>query len=228
MKRIILFLFFVLSISTGFGQSAFKKDLRNVVEISFPVPASFKIVGTDTVYYARQYSSYYFALSKDFSGDPNFTVEKDSLDSFYEGVIRGTVATAKGALIKQNFFLINGLRGVEFEFVSTDNPHLPNLRFQRSLYLNKKLVNYSYWTVSDSLGINASKKDQFFNSISIKADKNNLKQYTESKDLLTKIQRAVGSTVPLVISAVMLICSVVLIILLIKRRNKNIRKFRKR
>lgn len=174
MRRIILFFLLALSVS-AFAQQPYKQAIHQTCEVTFPDKPVLKTVEDCDVYSKTIKSAFYLALVK--SSGEEFL--KDSIDVFYKGVVDGNLKTPKGELVYKKDILIDGLKGLEFEFIAQRSSGLPNVRFQQILYVDKQFFTFSFWTYQDSLKINEPKKSLFFNSIHVIADKNHL---TQGKD----------------------------------------------
>ena len=98
---------------------------------------------------------------------------KDHISSFYGGVIKGVIGAVntKGTLIYKKDIIIDGVQGMEFEYLSTLNPKVPDVRFQRCVFFNDKVYNLCHWVFTDSVKETEQNRMQFFNSFHINLTK---------------------------------------------------------
>lgn len=218
MKRLLL-LFLLSNSAVAFSQSAFKLTIDSLSTVSLPGKPSLKKNDTTTVYFIHQYSAEYIILVQDFKKRKDFVLHQDSLSAFYQGVVEGGVGAARNStLLSKNEVTVNGFKAIDFEY-KVDSTLLPDVRFQRSIILNKQMITYCFWTFSDSAKINTPKKDAFFKSIAIIADKNKTKQYTQG-NLATVLGSFAGSTMAIAVIALIGIGFVFLIRKLIYKKIK--------
>jgi hypothetical protein len=218
MKKLLVILL-LLNAGIAFSQSATKVNLDNLTQVTFPGKPADKGFENQKVYFLKDSTAYYLALSKNMSKLPGFSLQKDSLNEFYTGIIEGTVKTAGGKLIYKKDILIDGFKAIEFEYTLT-NPNLPALSFQRSIFLNGKIISCNFMTSEENLKTNEPKRDAFFKSITVTADKSTIKQSTGA-DTAFKVGYSIGYIIGVVFSLAVLIAIIVGVVFLIKRISKG-------
>lgn len=103
-------------------------------------------------------------------------IHSDKLSEFYDGNIQGFLDAAQGKLIIKKPFEMDGLKGMEIEFVTTANPNLPDLRFARFILVNNTLITVYFMTSSENRQATQTARTQFLNSLTITGDKTSLTQ----------------------------------------------------
>jgi hypothetical protein len=176
--KILFLLTLVSNFNTGYCQVRIKIQVDSLCEITFPEVPQTNDMDNNKVYYLNNPRTNYFVLVQDLTNG-KISLTADSLDSFYQGTIEGVLESksTKGRLIYQKKILIDGFKGMEFEYQSNLNPKLPDIRFNRIILLNEKLYNYSFWTFKDSIKTYSAEKERFLNSFHITANKEKIKQY---------------------------------------------------
>jgi len=178
MRKATILIAIILSAVNAYSQHHFVQKLDSIATIIFPDTPKTKVADINSGFFYSTPNVRYIALVQDFRAQ-KFSLTADSLDSFYSGVTDGVseASNTKGKLISKKNIVIDGFKGMEFEYESNLNPNVPNYRFQRMVLLNGKLYNYSFWTFKDSVKNNTVKKDIFFRSFHIIGNKENIKQY---------------------------------------------------
>ena len=177
MKRLFV-LFFLLYTGIAFGQD-FKLKIDSLVTATLPGKPASKKNDTGQVYFYKRYASEYIILLQNFKYYKKFSLQKDSLSAFYDGVVEGHLRLPHSKLLSKNEVTINGFKAIDFSYKADSTHGLPDVRFQRAIFLDHYMITFSYWTSSDSLQKNLPNKDAFLNSIAIIADKGKTKQYTD-------------------------------------------------
>lgn len=214
MKKILVILL-LLNTGIAFSQSGVKVKLENLAEVTFPAAPVTKTVENQEVSFLKDSTAYYLTISKDMSKLPGFSLQKDSLNEFYTGIIEGTIKTSGGKLIYKKDILIDGFKAIEFKYTII-NPNLPALSFQRTVFLNGKIISCTFMTSEENLKTNEPKRDAFFKSITVTADKSITKQYTDNNSAF-KAGYSIGYILGLVIGIGIIVLIIVGAILLIKR-----------
>jgi hypothetical protein len=178
LKRLLL-LFFLLYTGIAFGQSNFKLNIDSLAVVSLPGKPASKKNDTGQIYFYKKYASEYIVLLQNFKYYKKFSLQKDSLSAFYEGVVEGHLRLPHSKLLSKNEVTINSFKAIDFSYKADSTHGLPDVRFQRAIFLDHYMITFSYWTSSDSLQKNLPNKEAFFNSIAIIADKDKTKQYTD-------------------------------------------------
>jgi len=178
MKRSLL-LFLLLYTGIAFGQSSFKLKIDSLAVVNLPGKPASKKNDTGQIYFYKKYASEYIILLQNFKYYKKFSLRQDSLSAFYEGVVEGHLRAPHSKLLSKNEVTINGFKAIDFSYKADSTHGLPDVRFQRAIFLDHYMITFSYWTSSDSLQKNLPNKDAFLNSIAIIADKDKTKQYTD-------------------------------------------------
>lgn len=218
MKKLLIILL-LLNTGIAFSQSGVKVKLENLAEVTFPAAPATKTVENQEVSFLKDSTAYYLSISKDMSKLPGFSLQKDSLNEFYTGIIEGTIKTSGGKVIYKKDILIDGFKAVEFEYTIT-NPNLPALSFQRTIFLDGKVISCTFMTSEENLKTNEPKRDAFFKSITVTADKSTIKQ-SSGADTAYKVGYSIGYIIGVVFSIAVLIAIIVGVVFLIKRSSKG-------
>jgi len=179
MKYKLLLVFFFLYSELAFGQSPFKLKIDSLATVNLPGKPASKKNDTGAVYFYKKYASEYIVYLQNFNYYKKFSLRQDSLSAFYEGIVEGHLHTPLNKLISKNEVTVNGFKAIDFAYKADSTHGLPDVRFQRAVFLDHYMITFSYWTSSDSLQKNLPNKDAFFKSIAIIADKDKTKQYTD-------------------------------------------------
>jgi hypothetical protein len=213
--RKLLTLLLLLNTGVVFSQTGVKTNLGGLAEVTFPSKPANKDLGNQEVNFLKDSTAMYLTYVKDLGKEVGFSLMRDSLNEFYAGIIEGTIKSSGGRVIYKKNIEINGLPAIECEYTLT-NPNLPGIGFQRTIFLNKKLINCTFLTTEENIKINESKKDQFFGSIAIIADKSTIKQYT-NEDSAYKAGYSIGYILGVIIGLGIIVLIVVGAVFLIKR-----------
>lgn len=169
MKKTLTTILLLFGVFQLFGQTGYKQNIADLISITFPQKPALNDTLGHTVFQYADSTVIYMALYRKI--DPNdLLFKKDELPKFYDGMIEGIMGAAKGKLISKKSFEINGLKGVDIEFTSTD-PDLPDLRFMRLLLINNTIITTHILTQSENKQAAEVAKSKFINSIAIIADK---------------------------------------------------------
>lgn len=178
MKRLFP-LFLLLYTGLAFGQNNFKLNVDSLAVVTLPGKPASKKNDTGSVYFYKKYAAEYIILKQNFKYYKNFSLHKDSLSEFYDGIVNGHLRLPHSKLLSKNEVTINGFKAIDFSYKADSTHGLPDVRFQRAIFLDHYMITFSFWTSSDSLQKNLTNKEAFLNSITIIADKNKTKQYTD-------------------------------------------------
>jgi hypothetical protein len=161
MKKLFT-LFFLCCTQLAFSQTGVRVSLNNALSVTFPSkPVKSKTDSNTTVYSANQNGAYYIVSVKNLGEE----ISSDSLSNFYDGVVNSTIKKSNAKLVSKSSVSINDIKGIQFEYTVDNKAGFPDTRFQESVYSDKMLVSFSFWTFKDKLGAHASDKDIFLNSI---------------------------------------------------------------
>jgi hypothetical protein len=179
MKRRILIVFFLFSTCLPSFSQVFKQSIDSIATIDFPGKPDISDTMGYRVYNFAIGTEHYLLSIRDLFTISSFHLKDEELLDFYNSVIRGILDAAEGKLITKSNFVVSDLKAAEVEFISTSNPLLPDLRFSRLIFVNKKMIIYSFWTTSANKATTAIQRSNFLNSIRFSSNKSNLKQSTE-------------------------------------------------
>lgn len=182
-RTIPLIILLALGFSTCFAQPDVKQDLNGIASIAFPQKPQVQDNKIGKYFYVLSPTDYYFVQVRDVSKTPNFNIKQGDLDSLYNGLIHGTVMAMQGGkLLSQGKFKVGTLEGAESRYQFDTRTKVRRFVYQRVLFVNNTILNYSFWTTADSLAQTAQKRDHFFNSLAI-ITKDDLEQYNYSDSL---------------------------------------------
>lgn len=215
--HIIFIILFFSTLNQASAQEGYKQNLANLISINFPSkPTAKDTLGQQTFHYADANASY-IVFIMDLSKNQSFELKSGDLDEFYKGNVKGVLDAAKGKLISEKSFEIEGFKGLDIAYKSSSNPLLPDLRFKRILFLNGVMLSIDFWTLSANELKTKPERDKFFNSMTIIADKANLQQGISSTESAAyHIGYVIGS-----IAGWLVIPGLVLVIILVIRRRRK-------
>lgn len=178
MKRLLL-LFLLLNTGIAFCQTV-KLNLDSVVAVDLPGKPLIRRNDSSQAIVFKKYSGEYIIVVQNFNKRKNFKLSKDSLSAYYQGVIQGNLILLKHfTLLNNRDVNVDGFKAIDFEYKADSTKGLPDIRYQRAIFLNNYMITFCYWTFSDSLQVNLARKDAFFKSVTVIADKSKTKQYTD-------------------------------------------------
>lgn len=211
MKPTILFFVLFLSIFHVSGQSAYKQNLEGTFSITFPgKPTQTDTMGCNT-YACKDSDAIYLAIIK-----KPITLLQPLLSSKrhdqYEGAVKGALSVANGKLISKKTFEINGLKGLDIEYIATANPKLPDLRFDRFLFTNKGTFTFHFWTLSENKLATKKQRELFFNSLLVTGDKETLQNDKDS------IAFMFGTVIGYILAAVAFIGGIIFLVYKVSKK----------
>lgn len=121
----------------------------------------------------------YLATVKE-STEEDHVLDAAQLSEYYEGVIKGILAATNGNLISKKTFQIDSLSGIDLVYISHKNPDLPDLRFQRIIFINDALISINLMTSSENKAVAENTSSKFFNSFAINPSATALTQGMEN------------------------------------------------
>ncbi|MEO6522282.1 MAG: hypothetical protein ABIN91_11430 [Mucilaginibacter sp.] len=241
MQESRLFRNLLIAILLGFSQLALgqvRVNLNNSYSVTFPLkPLKTRADSITVVYSANQKGAYYIASVKDM-GKMADRSSNDSLKRFYNDLIKSTIKKLNGKLSYQKDITINGAKGVDFGYTIDSKTGFADTRFQQSVYLNKTLLSFSFWTFKDKLEANTADKEVFFNTIAtsteeappapytaaVKADTNIIDKTPAQQTASKATASRVGYSVGMLLGALILGAFIVGIIVLIRKTSSNNKK----
>jgi hypothetical protein len=167
MRKIVIAFLLIFGSIPAYCQHPFIQDLKNLATITFPdTPQIKKTPGrdyysfqTNGVMYMASVSRYYNSLGDKFT--------HDLTDTAYASLLREVSRLNESKLFYQTKIKINGLKGIEYAFVSTDDSS-KYYRYHRALYLNNTLVIYGLNSF-DSLKIDQTALHDFYAAFKVTA-----------------------------------------------------------
>jgi hypothetical protein len=150
----------------AFGQTGVRVNLNDLLSVTFPVnPTKTKTDSNATVYSANQNGAFYIVTVTNMSMRSDLSANSDSLQHFYDGLLNSTVKKLNAKLDYKESGTISDVKDIEFGYTLVSKAGFPDTRFERSVYLNKTLISFSFWTFKDKLQANTADRDIFFRSI---------------------------------------------------------------
>jgi hypothetical protein len=217
-KHLVLIFLFFSTTHFSFGQTWVKQNLSNLATISFPAqPIPIDTLGEKIFIYNTD-SSHYFISVKKLTG---LQLRENELDTFYYGFMKGVLKKTKGKLVSERPFRLDGLKGIEIEYVLTTNPNLSELRFARAIFFNNTIFFYNFWTSSGNREQTETDRNNFFKSFTATADKATIKQYTVMDD---DPSYKIGYFIGEILGFIFVITAIVGVIYLIVRGIQKIKK----
>src|SRR5688500_12103228 len=140
MKRKILVIVLLISTFLPSFSQVFKQSIDSIATIDFPGKPDFSDTMGYRIYNFATETEHYLLSIRDLSTISSFHLKDEDLLDFYNSAIRGILDGAEGKLITKSNFVVSGLKAAEVEFISISNPSLPDLRFWRLIFVNKKLI----------------------------------------------------------------------------------------
>jgi len=193
MKLKLLFSFVILlSCADAHSQPGYKQNFSDLATIAFPdTPKTTNNSGTIT-YKTTSDSNSYIVLVIDLQGKTTLSSAAD-LDTFYQGVIEGTVNPAKHTeIIYRKNILLEGQKALEFEYSFRADPSKTAFVYQRCVFFNNKAFAIMFATFNNKQTNNITLKDKFLNSFSITADKKTTRQFSNTSNLAYILGHALG------------------------------------
>jgi hypothetical protein len=163
MKKLLLIL---LTLTTAATFAQVRVNLNSNWAVTFPVkPIISKPDTATTIYTSNLNGAYYIATVKKLNNLPDITFNFDSLDHFYDALVNTTIKNSSATLSVKQTITLNDKRAISFGYTLPNSLSFPDTREQQSVYLNKVLVSFSFWTFKNKLDANMANKEVFFNSI---------------------------------------------------------------
>ncbi len=165
-KSIIISVTLLLSLSFGFGQSKFSQPLGNIASINFP--AEPKVLDTlgQKLYGLKTDSCNYTVVIGSINSDEDFEKNPNSLDKFFEGIVKGVLKKSNGELLTKKNIAVYSHRGIEIEYYFNRNEGERYLVTQQSIYAERQIFNLSIWEPVDKK-VSSKAKTDFLNSFKI-------------------------------------------------------------
>nr|WP_068892083.1 hypothetical protein [Pedobacter panaciterrae] len=212
MKKNLCTILLLFSAIFVFAQNPYKQNLVDLATITFPQkPETSDTLGNNSAYIMDS-TAIYSTSTRELDSDRLLQIHSDKLSEFYDGTIRGFLDAAQGKLISKKPFEMDGLKGVEIEFIATANPNLPDLRFARFILVNNTLITVYFMTLSENKQATQTARTQFLNSLTITADKTSLTQGVDNPTAY-----AIGSIIGTLMAWTVIFGVIAGIILLIRK-----------
>ena len=189
MKTItIIILLFVLPIA-AYCQQGFKQDLNHIASITFPDMPKTTVEKNETVFALNDSGIVYLAIAAPVQKGIKDYFTKNSNDSLFQGVIKGSLQSSKGILFYRKNVVMNGLKGLEFGYKAVLDS-VKSYRYHQAFYVNNTLIFYGYWS-KDSLQADDKGMRSFFNSFKLKVKPVDITQ-SDVSDLSFKAGEVIG------------------------------------
>jgi hypothetical protein len=230
-----IFLIIFLSVSS-FAFAQVRVNLDNLYTVTFPLnPTKTKTDTNTTVYSANQNGAFYIVMVKHMVKQFDYSTNSDSLQHFYDALLNTTVKKAGAKLVYKENLKISGNKGIDFGYTVENKAGFPDTRYQRSVYLNKTLISFSFWTFKNKLEASTADREIFFNTITTPTDEAPPAPYTAAvkavpadsgktpaPQIATKTTLSrVGYSVGYILGAVILTALIIGLIVFIKKTSKN-------
>lgn len=210
------FIFILLTTHSLTAQDWDSTQLNNFASITFPFKPNRMDTLGQTFFSGQDAFGLYVVSVHDVSGNPNMQVRPSKLPDIYQKHLAGALEEAKGKLISQKDFIVNGLKGLDVMYQGPAGTTLPEIRYKRVLFVNNVLFSYEVWTTKELQEFVLPSRDKFFNSFSINlADP---RQFTHSDaDHNYQVGYAIGRVVGFLVVAGLLVGLVFLIKFLLRK-----------
>ena len=162
MKRIALLILIALAPIVAFSQQGYKLDLNHLGTITFPDTPKLVNTAASKVYTFAGDSSLYIATAapiNKFLGAFGSVLD----DSFYTGVIKGTLKESRGKLFYRKNIKLEDHDGVEFGYKASIDS-VTYYCYHQAFNIKSTLIFYGYWS-RDSLQSNDKNMRAFFGSL---------------------------------------------------------------
>ena len=197
------------------AQTGYKQKLTDFSSITFPQqPIRLDTLGHTSYRYIDALATYVVTIRA--STDKDMVLDAAELSEYYEGVIEGVLKAANGQLISKKEFELSGLSGVDFTYTASDNPNLPDLRFQRVIFINDELIVINFLTSSENKAAAENEVGKFFNSFVINSSGVELTQGAENP-IAFKIGTLFGRFAGFSLTLGVLVGGVAIIIFLVRK-----------
>jgi hypothetical protein len=166
---------------TQFAMAQVRVNLDNLYTVTFPLnPTKTKTDANTTVYSANQNDGFYIVMVQHMPKQFDYTSNADSLQRFYKNLLNSTIKKASAKLVYQESLKIDGTNAIDFGYTLDDKAGFPDTRFQRSVYINKTLISFSFWTFKAKLKAVTADKEIYFNTITTPKEEAPPAPYTAS------------------------------------------------
>jgi hypothetical protein len=170
MKKILLpFLCFTLLTLTAFAADWPRQEITKAISFGFPAKARITTAFDQVNYLYSADTCSYLVQTKPYKEGGKVN-DSTTLEAFYNGVAKGIIKGAKATLVHKNDMYVNGLRGIELEYVKGDQFSHPVTVGTRILLVDDLLLVYSFTAPSQSYAAMHSLEEQFLSSITIAKD----------------------------------------------------------
>ncbi len=223
-----LFTALLFIVNFAFGQDWITTKITDFATIDFPVESELNESYGETIFSVTDVNAIYVVSLRKLTDQQSQQISKDQIPDLYEGVLRGAIQAANAELISKKNIDVNGILGVEIEYVAPHHPELPSQRFKRIVYINKHIINIDFWPFAKQQDLSNAYKGQFFDSFSFRLDQNieNKEEITENIDDSAnssgfKFGYLIGQIFFILLFIGFLIGLILLIRFLLRRKKKN-------
>ncbi|HZY39424.1 MAG TPA: hypothetical protein VFE53_22365 [Mucilaginibacter sp.] len=164
MKKIVPLILVVLLPFAAFSQQAYKLDLNHIATISFPDTPRLELSSGQRVYTLTHGDSLYIACATPINRFLGLFGSALN-NSFYTGVIKGTLKQSHGKLLYRRSIQMNNINGVEFAYKAVFDS-VNYYCYHQAFNVKSTLVFYGYWS-RDSLQNDDKKMRAFFGSFKL-------------------------------------------------------------
>lgn len=161
MKKVLLFVFVALLPLASFSQQGYQLDLNRLGAITFPDTPKSTYTGKSKVFTLAADSVVYIATAAPI-GSVLGVFGNALNNSFYNGVIKGSLRQAHGKLIYRKNIKLGNLTGIEFGYKAAFDS-VNYYCYHQAYDIKNTLVFYGYWS-RDSLQSDDKKMRAFFGS----------------------------------------------------------------
>jgi hypothetical protein len=214
MKTIVAFFTVTLIAFASYGQHPVIQDLNKVASVTFPDTPKAQTIKTFTIYVLKKDDLVYLAEATPVNENLRDMVSPGTVDSTYNGFIKGIIKSTNGKLIYRKSIIFNGITGLEFETVGSKKEQ-KFYSHHRVFYFNHTLIDNSVLYV-DSLQKNDKRIHLFLNSLKLTIDRSKVRQ-GNSEELGYLTGKIIGF---LIVIAVIVAVIGLFVFLIIKMANR--------
>ncbi|MBT8187681.1 MAG: zinc ribbon domain-containing protein [Croceitalea sp.] len=159
----LLFLLFIIG-QVAIGQEWIKTAVGDIATIDFPVTSDNVESQGETLYAASTDEAAFVVSLRMLSPEQIAQITEDQVPNLYEGVAQGALDAANGALRSQKEIDVDGMPGLELEYLVAVDEELSSLRYKRMVYSEPYIIQMDFWPLTGRQGVTDENKDRFFNS----------------------------------------------------------------
>ena len=164
-RNVLLNLCLIILTVHAYAADSIKQDIDKTCWFTFPATPHLTDVHGLKNYIHETDSCSYIAQIKPLT-NTGIVHDTATLWAFYGGTVKGILRGDRATFIGSKRIEVNGLSGVEMEYIKVDKDHQPISQCTRILLINGKLLAYSFSAPYAKFMALRKLKDTFFNSIS--------------------------------------------------------------